>query len=37
VKSDPKPDARLHRGEVFMPRAARQSQIARVSFGLCRR
>jgi hypothetical protein len=36
VKGDPKPDARLHRGQVFMPRAARQSQIAGVSFGLCR-
>jgi hypothetical protein len=35
VKGDPKPDTRLHRGEVFMPRAARQSQIACVSFGLC--
>ena len=35
VKGDPKPDARLHRVEVFMPRAARQSQIARVSSGLC--
>jgi hypothetical protein len=29
VKGDPKPDARRHRGEVFMLRGARQSQIAR--------
>ena len=28
VKRDPKPDARRHRGEVFMLRGARQSQIA---------
>jgi hypothetical protein len=36
MKGDPKPDTRLHRGEVFMRRGARQSQITRVSFGLCR-
>jgi hypothetical protein len=35
MKGDPKPDARLHGGQAFMPRGARQSQIARVSFALC--
>jgi hypothetical protein len=28
VKRNPKPDARRHGGQVFMPRGARQSQIA---------
>jgi len=29
VKGDPKPDARRHTGQVFMPKAVGQTQIAR--------